>query len=158
MIFRIPAGKHRARPLRFRFWFKKRKWIWDATFMESCRYLPDKEDDTNKLLGIGFVWNQHKNSARFGWRYNPINDKIGLYAYTYDEGVRSIKHLWDIDLLQTVILQLDHHYDRYYFSCNGDVREVKKNHRKQWCWGLNPYFGGNAPAPHKIEIVVSEIL
>lgn len=66
MTFRIPAGKHRARPLRFGFWWRKNSFAWLVKFTDSCRYDLQNVDhgDTNKLIGFGYLPGHHKDSAR----------------------------------------------------------------------------------------------
>jgi hypothetical protein len=58
-------------------------------FRPECWWAPPRNNDDldqNKLAGIGFGTNHHKNSVRFTWV--PDFDKqnvIKIFGYTYDE-------------------------------------------------------------------------
>jgi hypothetical protein len=167
MIFRIPAGKHRARPFRFGFWWRRTSFAWVVKFDESCRYDLQSDDqfDTNKLVGVGYLPGHHKESARFGWRYWTERGEIELSAYCYINGQRVIKHVGFCEIGKTYRIELRISTDAYYFACdekdgfyyrtNGEAI-ITHGHRKRFSYRLGVFFGGNRTAPHEIKIDLSK--
>ena len=69
-------------------------------FTDSCKYTLPPEDqlDVNNLFGIGYFPYHHKNSVRFGWRYNPEQpDKMEIMGYWYDNGERMMVSMGFVD-------------------------------------------------------------
>lgn len=175
MTLRIPRGRHRARPLRFGFWFNRKSFTWTVRFTESCRYDLQSEDqfDTNKLIGIGYArgwfrlntpwWKfrkyHHKDSARFGWRYNTKTEQIEILAYCYINGRREIHPICACMIGQRYDLHLTILSTCYYLAVHykGDVRSigyawVNHSHSKKFMYRLGVFFGGNKVAPHEMTI------
>ena len=138
-------------------------------FDKSCEYdLPAyNSEDVNKLFGgyFGFLA-EHKNSARFGWRWSKSDKKIELLAYVYNNGTRN----WDEQMRFPVVAQIDLDQEveceiwiesgRYFFSVKleGAIIGFKSVfHDKIPFWGLTQsfYFGGTATAPHDMYIFMS---
>jgi len=166
MIFTHHKGKHRAKPL---YWLRWWPLLWNpvtiarrVTFDFTARYDHPgtyDDEDVNKLFGVSFL-RPHRNSARFGWRYDAAAKKIILYAYSYVNGKRHI-----VDLCTVVA---NHFYDCsiligkdiYVFKVHNESGELiayehlKKPHRKKLALLLGPYFGGNIPAPHDVIIKI----
>lgn len=168
MIFRIPQGRHRARPLRLGVYWNQRSFTWQVRFTESCRYDLHGPDqlDTNKLCGIGYLPGHHHESARFGWRYNAGTDQIELLAYCYVKGNRTIKHIAFCEIGKTYQLDLKCLYYLYYFACcevingaliSGAWADVENAHNKKLGYPLGVFFGGNQPAPHDIKIQLDKL-
>lgn len=162
MIFRIPAGKHRARPLRPWFWWRKNSFSWMVKFDESCRYDLGNEDqfDTNKLIGIGYLPGHHKDSARFGWRYWTERKEIELTAYCYVNGRRVIQHIGFCEVGKWYRIELFVTRWAYHFSLAhtdqtpiGET-EIKHNHNRKFQYRLGTYFGGNQVAPRTMKIQI----
>jgi len=166
MTFRIPAGKHRARPWRFGLWFDKNSFAWKVKFTESCRYDLQSQDqfDTNKLIGIGYLPGHHKESARFGWRYDTVAGLIALDAYCYVRGQRVIKHIAWCEIgkeyrLRLKVLDTSYYFDVYEpdaVKANGIVT-VEHFHEKKLKYRLGVFFGGNKVAPHEIKIELEKL-
>lgn len=166
MTFRIPRGKHRARPLRFAFWWKRPVFVWNVLFEESCRYhlKTDDQFDTNKLIGIGYLPGHHKDSARFGWRYWPDTGKIELSAYCYIGGRRMIEHLGFVEIgepyrfklnvtrLAYVFEVYDLEHDKAVGACS-----IPRLHAKRLQYRLGPYFGGDSVSPHTMRIQIEKL-
>lgn len=161
MIFRIPTGKHYARPWRLGVWFNRKLFSWKVKFTDSCRYDLRSNDqlDTNKLCGVGFFPGfHHVDSARFGWRYNTATGLIELLAYCYVDKQRIIKPLTSCEIGKDYELKLWASDNIYSFSVwDGDKKSffgyvtVTYAHRKRLQYGLWPYFGGNRQAPHDMK-------
>lgn len=163
MIFRIPAGRHRALPLRFGFWWRRNSFAWVVKFTDSCRYGLGNEDqfDTNKLVGIGYLPSHHKDSARFGWRYWTDRKEIELTAYCYVNGRRVIQHVGFAKIDQWCRIHLT--VATYYYHFNMEVMNngmyepggdiiIDHNNQKRLQYRLGVYFGGNRKAPHEMKI------
>lgn len=165
MIFRIPSGKHRARPLRFGFWCGRKSFAWVVKFDESCRYDLKSEDqfDVNKLCGIGYLPGHHKDSARFGWRYWTDRKEIELSAYCYVSGRRVIQHVGFCEIDKLYRIELIASSWAYYFSLTNTDQtpigeaEVNHTHKRQFQYRLGIFFGGNRTAPHDIKIQLEKV-
>ena len=154
---------------------------YEVEFTESCRYRfgTDDDADVNKLFGIAFItwgsfwfvlksyykvlvtldWSRrkslhHYNSIRWGWRYDALSGNIELLEYCYIKGVRHINYITYFIMNNQYELWADKrmfggwslHYDYVYLM------------PETWlCYELHPYFGGNNPAPHDMEIKMKRI-
>lgn len=166
MIFRIPSGKHRARPRRFGLYRRKTLFTWLVKFDESCRYDLGNDDqgDTNKLCGVGYLPHHHKNSARFGWRYDTKLQQIELLAYCYVDGRRVIHNICFIDLGKEYRIKLQVLGNCYYFdvyepgSINAlGVVFIDHYHSRKLKYRLGCYFGGDKVAPHEMKIQIEKV-
>ena len=166
MIFRIPSGKHRARPWSFGLWWRKSSFAWVVKFDESCRYDLGNDDqgDTNKLIGIGFLPHHHKNSARFGWRYDTRLQQIELLAYCYVDGRRVIQNICFVDVGKEYRIKIQVLGNCYYFdvyepgSINAlGVVFIDHYHSRKLKYRLGCYFGGQATAPHEMKIQIEKV-
>ncbi len=156
MRYTIQKGEHRARPIKIGLWFNKSVIAYDVFFHDDCRYYLEGEDmlDTNKLFGIGFFPNHHKDSARIGWRYNSDTDKIILSAYCYVKGERKIFDMEEVELNTWVRCKIKNEFGKYIFYVNSDISTnyVEHLHNKKWAYPLGVFFGGNQPAPGTMNI------
>jgi hypothetical protein len=167
MIYRIPLGKHYARPWRFAIWWNRQQFGWKVIFTDSCRYDLQNDDqlDTNKLCGVGyFPGFHHKDSARFGWRYNTATGLIELLAYCYVSKERIIKPIATCEIGKVYELELhtgDNLYSLSVWDPEGErfagYVSVKYSHMKKLQYGLWPYFGGNQEAPREIKIQLDKL-
>lgn len=160
MKFQIKKGKHRAWPLTLGFFLNRRTMRRIVTFSSDCAYWLDGEDfqDTNKLFGLGYLWNHHKESARFGWRYDNAQSII-LSAYCYVAGVRVIKDLCKVPFNTRVTCALYVKRDFYVFDVLIDGAPqaneyIMKNHSKKFAYRLGLYFGGNQVAPKTMHVEI----
>lgn len=160
MIFRIPSGKHRARPTAFRIWWGKNVWKWRCSFGDSARYTPDPEHDTNKLVGVGFLPWHHKYSVRVGWRYMATG-KIELSMYAYQEGVRMIKPICQVAINQVFYVSIGQTATERLVIVyqNNEVlgKAGIQAKRRRISYRLGLYFGGQNPAPHAINVLIEAI-
>lgn len=165
MIFRIPAGKHRARPFRFGLWWRRTSLSWVVKFDESCRYNLGNEDqmDVNKLVGIGYLWHHHNDSARFGWRYDVDTGRIILSAYCYVSGRRVIQHICFCEIGKEYQIEIKALSYAYYLAAYDNTGKtigwasVDHYHNKRLQYRLGPYFGGQSVAPHDIKIQIERV-
>lgn len=156
--YTIPKGKHRAWPFRFGLFLSKKKIRYRVAFDHSCKYILPGNDqqDINKLFGIGYFPSHHKESARFGWRWNAEKNKIEVFAYCYVNGQRITGRFTDIPLHQSFVFELSVLKEVYVFTVYKEsfetICQVQYKHKRKWSFPLGVYFGGNQTAPHKITI------
>lgn len=163
MIFRIPSGKHYSRPWRLGLWWRQAVFSWTVRFDDTCRYdlKTDDQFDTNKLLGIGYLPHHHNDSARFGWRYWTNSKQVELSAYCYVDKRRVIYHIATVEIdkpyrLQLNVTRLAYVFDVYDINAGKPIGgcSIQHFHNKRLQYGLWPYFGGNATAPHEVTIKI----
>lgn len=166
-LFTIKKGRHRATPLRFGIYWNKEDISRQVMFDHSAKYdIGPDQTDINKLFGIGFFPGHHKNSARFGWVYNPDKKKVELHGYWYDKGQRKIEYLCDVNFYTSYILTIDitYNYPRIRFTVVqkdanyekvSKIVEVSRLPRLSYYLGL--YFGGNRTAPHDINVTIKKV-
>lgn len=168
MTFTFHKGYHRARPLYWLHWWPllispdsiSRR----VMFLLSAKYDLHGEDqeDQNKLFGLSYG-KIHRNSARFGWRYDLNKKKFILSAYCYLNGTRIMQ-----DLCEAVashwydchIITSGHSYIFRVMNENGDIlctEHISKGHYKKTGWILGPFFGGNQAAPNNMIIQIKKI-
>ena len=131
-------------------------------FNTNCAYDLQSEDqyDWNKLFGVCFgLTGIHKNSLRFGWRYNKDTHNIELCTIVYreDSSVER-KHIEDIALNQwgefELTFRVEPYYVMYNFVINGRtvLFGAMPTPPAMTFWGCGLYFGGNRRAPHRITV------
>jgi hypothetical protein len=169
MKYTIQPKRHRAFPPPLGIYRKRRSFRRSVVFLPSCRYHMEGVDyfDVHKLFGFGYLsGGHHRDSARFGWRYDESNDRISLYAYTYVNGERSIKHMACVPIDREVQLEIfidyNHQYwfevkvpDNPFFTTRS--YSIPFSHKKQWKYALGPYFGGTSTAPQRISLLLKSL-
>lgn len=186
MIKKVKKGKHRFTPISFGLFYDKPYLRRTVSFEGSCWYnissntspgalnpsSPDYDPDDpqldiNKLFGIGYIagGGHMQDSARFGWRYDVFSGRILLFAFCHINGQMFYKDLCLINFCKKYILSIeidDKGYDFVvvnYKEPNSIIAEyrVAHNHDKKWAYLLGPYFGGNLPAPHDMELHLDKV-
>lgn len=163
MIYTIKKNRHYS-GLHFNLNYNKKIMQREVVFSNNCKYIFDDVDrfDINKLFGFSEGLH-HKNSARFGWLYNPHNDMMELHAYVYADGVRDLKDTFicAVNFSVSLNLLIEAKEDHYLFTViAGSFRNTytKKMARgkatKKYGYDLYPYFGGNKKAPHEMDISI----
>ena len=140
------------------------RYDYDIIFTKSCRYNLQNEDqlDVNKLFGIGYFPSHHKNSVRFGWRYDLNKEKIEILSYYYKDKKRSFDHLCFVDIgdLYSFSLTITDKYHELIVASKYPTNypEYYKVEipviPKSIGYLLRPYFGGNQKAPQDITIKI----
>lgn len=165
MTHHIAKNKNKSSNRQLKLLFFKKKIKHNVSFDNSCKYNFNDIDqyDINKLFGFSFGFH-HKNSARFGWRWDVDKNKLEILAYIYRDGKR-IKE-WEenikichLEPLENVEMKIKVENGHYIFSVKKLNLEysLKIKHGKLRFWGyyLNPYFGGNKKAPHDMIITLN---
>lgn len=160
MIYTIVKDRHYSTPPTPKLLLPVRTYLTRRFMFEnSCRYDLRSEDqlDINKLWGIGYFPSHHRNSVRFGWRYDLPSEKMEIFAYWYMSGVRGWESMGLVDLCQeydyTILAQNDAHTLLLQQGAT-TFRKVSIPLKRRFVgYELRPYFGGNRTAPHTMEIL-----
>lgn len=157
--FTIKKDSHYSTPV-MKKPFHKNKLEFRAAFNETAIYTFDTanasdQGDTNKLFGFGDCGDSHmENSARFGWRW--YNNQLQIMAFTHKNGVFDYKFISEASLgrIYTYTIGLSSDKTKYIFNFNNVTVEMERgcNSDRANGYTLQPYFGGNQPAPHDINI------
>jgi hypothetical protein len=127
----------------------------EAKFDESAEYIIEKgfQDSKNKLLGFSDCnSSHHENSARFAWQW--LNNRIEIFAYCYVNGQRVESFLGTVEKGEVAQYEIRISDSSYTFIFKDQKTEIE---RKNACntgayFILWPYFGGQIPAPHDVNI------
>jgi hypothetical protein len=167
MKFVIRPNRHHAFPPPLGIFFKRRSFSKAVIFHASCAADVEGIDyfDVSKLFGFGyFKGGHHRDSARFGWRYNAVHKVVELYAYCYVDGERTVRHLQDVPLEQEVYLNLYVSPRAYYFTVKAPHSPrsstqvfIPLTHKKKWRYALGFYFGGNKTPKQKVEATIRNL-
>lgn len=164
--YHIPQGQHQSKVVnslgdKVRT-LKSDYMSFTARFDESARYDLQNNDqgDINKLMGFADANSlHHDNSIRFGWRYSIAKGEVEIFGYAYQDGVRNFKYITDVAIHETADFSIQLTEQSYVLQVNGEemleMERMVKNTVGVY-YLLFPYFGGNEPAPHDINIFVKE--
>jgi len=150
---------------------------WRVKFAPNCAYslLGPDQMDWNKGGGVSFdLLTNHQDAAMWAWRYNPLTGVIEMTAYCHIDGKRpflkgssySQSHpgvsgevCLEVELgVEAVVTLLigrkEKRYDLYFGLKGGRQYQVgvPYNHDKTIGRIINPWFGGNNTAPHRMDI------
>jgi hypothetical protein len=160
MRYFIPKGWHFSIP-KFPIFYTKSEFEWNVKFNNTCKYkIGADQMDWNKLVGISNTLDPRIDSIRFVWRYDSYFDmfEIGVYKETNNK--------WEVKTLTYVLkeanLKMKFYnsfveligYDGRNLNHAKIVLEFKKN---KLTLRTNPYFGGNVPAPHCMNLNLTEL-
>lgn len=126
-------------------------------FTESCRYqiAPEDQAAINKLYGLSYG-KPHWISLRWGFAYNTQKRLWDLYAYYYLRNTKpDWKYICSVDLVGfwTEITNRNGHYiftAKTHFGTFADSVAFVTD--RKLAAELEPYFGGNRTAPHKMDL------
>lgn len=135
--------------------------VFDFSFDSTAIYATSStsnQADWNKLMGFSDCQSHHQtNSVRLVWRYTPgLGIEIG--EYFYQGGERSYSALTAINIGDTINAAIYISHQQYHLRVGEKEfsRSRKCNNRQSSYW-LYPYFGGDEPSPHDINIYVRHI-
>ncbi len=155
--FEIKSDKHGSG---FHFAFVSGKsFKFSACFDQSAKYDLGNINqlDANKLLGHSDCTSfHHKNSARFGWRWNEKTNKIEILAYSYADKVRSIEFMGEMNLFEKANFEILTRENDYLFKFKNQVVVMNRGceQKNPIRYKLYPYFGGDEVAPHNINVFI----
>lgn len=133
-------------------------------FGEGCDYQDQSGGDINKLYGISYGFNNHKNSVRIGWRYNDNLKTIELFSYYYANGMRKYKFLTCVALYDelkytifkgvrdTMIIEIENEAGK--IVAQEEIEGIKTGwlRLKQF-----PYYGGDTLPVQNMKIFIKDI-
>lgn len=133
-------------------------------FSKECLYDlgNDNNQDINKLFGLGFGFNHHIQSFRIGWNCEKQNDKIQLFSYYYNDSIRKMEYICDInvDEVYDCYIYFDRASNRIFVDISQESFNINNSYDfrfkdcKRWGFYLFPYFGGDECSPHKMKSTV----
>ncbi len=161
-VYRIRKGEHFADgTLNVNQWFIGKKLRFQARFDPSNAYTlpPGDQADSNKLFGFSDCGQYAGNSsARIGWRW--YRNRLEITAVAHYEGtwhLHEILGIADFNRIHDFEIELSPDRAHYRFRYDqGPPVEMKRDCDSPILWGyvLYPYFGGNLPAPHDMQVSV----
>lgn len=166
MKITIKKGHHRPGKwwLLLGFWYNKRYIKRRVIFLYGCNYdLPGEKDDAdvNKLFGISYSLDPKKESARFGWKWE--NGKIWIGWFIHHNHQMEFGKICECPLGFIFDYEIIIGDNTYFFKVtqpsNGleYIAQIKKEHQRKAAYSLNPWFGGDQPAPHDMEITMERL-
>ena len=159
MIYEVKKGKHSFRSGLCLPKIRKRPSIltYEVILSGSAIYVLDNEDqlDWNKGGGYSFdLFTNHKNSFMWAWRYNIEKAvfEVTHYVHDGDKIHKGDNSFLSVPAGQKFIIDVTIQKDKYLFwmqSGNNLVENVVYHNSKQGniVREINPWFGGNRPAP-----------
>jgi hypothetical protein len=163
MIHVVKKGHHYFKPHHNKITFEKTIFK-RVVFEYDCKYDLSDDDqlDINKLFGVGFFPHHHRNSIRYGWRWNNDRHVIELFAYVYDRGKRKAQYILDLKIGVQYTLCLFINTENCLFVIQDQrgwtIRTLLIKHTIPIMllgYTLHPYFGGNKTAPHSMTINIT---
>jgi len=151
----------------------------DVIFDNSCVYNTGIEQLDWLKMPVGFSIGllpkglltkpMHHNSIRFGWRYSTVSNKIEVAPYWYINGVRHYAEkdgqpICSLKLNTKFTFQIEkmdsrNGYSMWVFNEDHNLLGAwnlyfEGSDESKLGWSANLYFGGTAPAPHKVTMQV----
>lgn len=138
----------------------------DILFQSSCAYDHGDSDqyDWNKLIGFAYT-SFGTTSARWGWRWNLVSQKVEIAPYVNDGGTVLLppSSQWiqvDLNTWFNAKIEVDRANERYIFTYNGStVHYVNVSSSLASAYSSNDFiagdlffFGGTKSAPHEMKI------
>ena len=123
-------------------------------FTNSCRYYIEEASCVNKLFGFCFgLFGVHKNSARFGWKYNTSTSKIDILEYYYKDGKLIKNPVAEISIGEKIAYRIKVTKQQVTLYINNKpVSTMQFDVKKKLLLTLGFYFGGNTRAPHTMNV------
>jgi hypothetical protein len=177
MEYLIKQNKHYSSGLHISLHSNIENLSFNFRFTKSCWYdIAVYGDHVNKLYGVSkrlfpkikdnkLIPGHHHNSVRIGWSPAKELNKINLFAYFYDKGVRNIVFL---DKIETdTVYKAEFSFTNGLFmvkvkSMLGYTRGIFSKQitwaNDKWSYLLFPYFGGNPKSPCDMTIYITNLI
>lgn len=153
--YKIKKGRHY--PIGFHF----RKYnggdlVIFGKFDITCWHYPEDipASGKNKLTGITFGFKGiHENSIRIAWQPDSLTNQINLYAYYYNNGLRTIDFIASTKVNQEFMIRVIFYKDSFKIKHNDFEKKYLFDFPKTPIKYFNfPYFGGDSKAPWDMKI------
>ncbi len=154
--YKLLQGKHYSRH-GFKLFFSAKPLLFQALFSTNCLYQdPQNPGQINKLWGRSFGLHT-KNPARIGWR--GCNGTLELFAYLHQNGKIFYEKMGECELREWITFRIEKRKSTIEIEIKGkETRVYSFDDLPQWGYQLYPYFGGQLPAPHQMEIIVKILI
>lgn len=141
---------------------------WKVQLGQSAIYtLPGREqEDWNKGGGVSFfLFNHHRESTMWSWRYLDGMFEYGIYSHVDGEVVKykdaksgsEVLYRAQVGDVVNVMLRFDWSAMQYKWDIEGETIDVNFTHNKLFCKEITANFGGNYKAPKKLRIDIETI-
>lgn len=121
--------------------------------------------DINKLFGFS-LGNHDKESLRIGWRSTyPESNKIEIFSFIHHESNFFYKKICEIKCGIEYVYKIEINVEKNNFIYKIKIWDInhklvgsfiseslKLDRKIIFSWNLSPYFGGNLPSPHDMDI------
>jgi hypothetical protein len=122
----------------------------------NCWHYPDDipASGKNKLTGITWGFNGvHKNSIRIAWQPDKIQNKINLYIYYYNQGIKFVKPVGSVNVGQEFMIRLIFGNNSFKVRFRDFEKKYAFKYPKTIIRYFNfPYFGGESKAPWDMNV------
>jgi len=160
----VDEGKHSFKPYKFS-WDDNTHYQFEWKFSSDMQYNHNSPDqkDWNKLFGVSpHLFTNHENSMMIAWRWNmdgyweiaPYYHKNGGTFYAEKDSNIPVLAVWPGSNFETTIAILDAQKERVAVTITAPVGHVYFEKEFGEAFDnlriINPFFGGNLPAPHKM--------
>jgi len=134
--------------------WRHRKWTVTFIISNDCWWNPPRSEDDrdiNKLYGVGFGFNHHKNSWGIGWIPDFEKENwFNIYAYCYNRDGHVFKLIGGIKADRPYSVSVESIRDKYWFTCLDlgafiDIPNINKDYKLQF--DLYPYHEGDNKSP-----------
>lgn len=159
-IYKIKKNKHRS-IVRVKY-TEKDSFDIQVKFNKSAIYTskdPINQFDVNKIWGLSDCGTtHHKNSIRFGWRWDLDQEQIEILMYRRLSNEFTFKSLGYTNPGDINYMSLDITDSYYYMYLNGIVDSIGRDccNDPKRRYFLYPYFGGTEKAPHDVIIKIKD--
>lgn len=126
-----------------------------VVFCEDFEYIIDKQEDTNKLIGLSDSYYHMKNSIRIGWRWNTEYNKIEIRWLLHNNYNISSGFITFIESNVEYDYCIKINKSDYTIFINNNIVVIPRNNN--WFlprYVLYPYFGGNTKAPKEFNFKI----
>jgi len=163
MIYKVKEGKHAYKPYQLKIRRNARAIKYTVAMdWENMYDLQDEDQqDWNKGGGLSFnMFTNHRNSAMWAWRYNPVTNffEIGYYCHINGKIEKSaqpeinVAPLLPFDVL--MVFMKDAVLFEFKTVLERKTVSISIGNWGNWSREIFPWFGGNNPAPEDLSFSI----
>lgn len=159
ILYKIPEGHHYCQNNTYQN-VETSEMKFSVIFDSTAIYRTiDQENqyDVNKLYGFSDNRStHHEYSARIGWRWS--DDSLRLFGYVYNGGYMEFQEITAVNIMEEINCSIQIKGGVYVFQVNESELLLPRLSTTPDAQGyqLYPYFGGDEPAPHQVNIWIKE--
>ena len=149
-IYKIKKGSHSSVGLHIKK-YNGGDLVIFGKFDITCWHYPDDIPSTGKNKLTGVTWGfkgVHKNSIRIAWQPDKIQNKINLFIYYYNQGIKFVEFVGSVNVGQEFMIRLIFGSDSFKVRFNDFEKKYVFSFPDTSINYFNfPYFGGASKAP-----------